>query len=56
MANDEYGYFWNSNEHDRVYDADSFSNWLRKFFTTGVFQNDLQVTADRGSGRNAFTW
>ena len=48
MANDEYGYFWNSNEHDRVYDADSFSNWLRKFFTTGVFQNDLQVTANGG--------
>ena len=48
MANDEYGYFWNSNEHDRVYDADSFSNWLKKFFTTGVFQNDLQVTANGG--------
>lgn len=48
MADNEHGYFWNSNEGDRIYDADSFSNWLRKFFTTGVFQNDLQVTADGG--------
>jgi hypothetical protein len=28
-----------------VYDADSFSNWLKKFFTTGVFEGDCQVTA-----------
>lgn len=48
MADNEHGYFWNSNEGDRIYDADSFSNWLKKFFTTGVFQNDLQVTADGG--------
>lgn len=28
-----------------MYDADSFSNWLKKFFTTGVFEGDCQVTA-----------
>ena len=41
----EYAYFYNSENGDRVYDADSFSNWLKKFFTTGVFEGDCQVTA-----------
>lgn len=47
MAN-EYGLFWNSVSSDRLYDADSFSEWLRKFFTTGVFNGDLQVLAASG--------
>lgn len=47
MAN-AYGLFWNSQSSDRTYDADSFSEWLQKFFTTGVFQNELQVTASSG--------
>ena len=40
-----YAMFYNSENGDRVYDADSFSNWLKKFFTTGVFEGDCQVTA-----------
>lgn len=41
-------YFYNSDNGDRLYDADSFSDWLKKFFTTGVFTGDLQVL--EGSG------
>ena len=40
-----YAMFYNSENGDRVYDADSFSDWLKKFFTTGVFEGDCQVTA-----------
>ena len=47
MAN-QYGLFWNSENSDRLYDADSFSEWLRKFFTTGVFNGDLFARADSG--------
>ena len=42
---DQYGLFWNSVDSDRLYDADSFAEWLRKFFTTGVFDGELQVTS-----------
>ena len=45
---DQYGLFWNSVSGDRTYDADSFSEWLGKFFSTGVFNGDLQVTPDSG--------
>jgi hypothetical protein len=38
------GFFWDSVNHDRIYDAGSFENWLKKFFTSGVFTGDLQVT------------
>ena len=48
MASNEYGLFFNSDNGDRIYDADSFSEWLRKFFTSGVFSGDLQVTAASG--------
>lgn len=42
----DYGYFWNDDgSGDRTYNADSFEYWLKKFFTTGVFAGDLQVTA-----------
>ena len=44
----DYGFFWDSEGDDRLYNADSFSDWLKKFFTTGVFYGDLQVTADEG--------
>ena len=44
MAN-EHGLFWNSQNGDRVYDANDFSEWLKKFYTTGVFNGDLAVTA-----------
>ncbi len=43
-----YALFYNSENGDRVYDADSFSEWLRKFFTTGVFTGDLRVLAGDG--------
>ena len=48
MAN-EHGLFWNSQNGDRVYDANDFSEWLKKFYTTGVFNGDLEVTAAGGS-------
>lgn len=46
----DHAFFYNSENGDRLYDADSFSEWLRKFFTTGVFTGDLQVTATTGMG------
>jgi len=44
----QYPLFYNSVNQDRVYDADSFSDWLKKFFTTGVFKDEMQVTAAGG--------
>lgn len=52
---DSYGLFWNSQNGDRAYNADSFSEWLQKFFTTGVFQNELQVTESSGMVVNVGT-
>jgi len=50
----EYPLFYNSVKvdgvDDRPYDADSFSDWLKKFFTTGVFKDELQVSAVSGMG------
>ena len=43
-----YGFFWNSRGGDRKYEADSFSDWLKRFFTTGVFNGDLFVQAVTG--------
>lgn len=43
-----YANFYNSENNDRVYDADSFSEWLRPFFKTGVFNGELQVMASSG--------
>lgn len=50
MANKslENAFFYNSQDGDRIYDADSFEYWLKKFFTTGVFEGDLQVKATTG--------
>lgn len=45
---DSFGLFWNSDNGDRKYNADSFERWLRKFFTSGVFEGDLQVLASSG--------
>lgn len=48
----QYPLFYNSVKvdgvDDRPYDADSFSDWLKKFFTTGVFKDEMQVTAAGG--------
>lgn len=43
---DNYAYFYNSIEGDRVYDADSMTDWLKPFFVTGVFNGQMQVTAN----------
>jgi len=52
MANtgDDYGLFWNSQNGDREYNADSLEIWLKKFFFSGVFNGDLAVTATTGMG------
>lgn len=47
---DDYGLFWNSRGGDREYNGDSFEKWLKKFFYSGVFNGDLQVTATSGMG------
>ena len=44
----EYGFFWNSENGDRTYDAESFETWLKKFFTSGVFTGDYMVTSTSG--------
>lgn len=41
----DYGYFFNSNNHDRTYNAESFEMWLKPFFISGVFLGNFQVTA-----------
>lgn len=41
-----YAYFYNSSGGDRVYDADSFSDWLKQFFTDGIISGGLQVVAN----------
>lgn len=41
----EYGYFFNSQNSDRKYSAESFETWLKPFFVPGVFAGTLQVTA-----------
>lgn len=43
---ENHAYFYNSKDGDRVYDADSMTDWLNPFFTTGVFNGELQVTAN----------
>ena len=40
-----YGYFFNSSNSDRKYNAESFETWLKPFFITGVFEGSLQVKA-----------
>lgn len=40
----EFGYFFNSNNSDRKYNAESFEEWLKPFFVSGVFTGSLEVT------------
>lgn len=42
----DHAFFYKSVNGDRVYDDTSFEHWLKKFFTSGVFLNDLQVIAN----------
>ena len=45
MASTDHAFFYNSDNGDRVYDADSFEHLLKKFFTTGVFQGSCKGSA-----------
>lgn len=38
--------FFNSVNHDRVYDASDVARFLSKFFTNGIFNNSLKVSAN----------
>lgn len=44
----DYGLFWDSHDGDRTYYAASMEEWLKPFFTSGVYQNDLQVISVGG--------
>lgn len=44
----DHAFFYDSNDGDRKYNAESFEYWLKKFFTTGVFSGDLKVMANGG--------
>lgn len=50
MSTTDHAFFYNSVDGDRVYDADSFEYWLKKFFTTGVFTGDCAVSPTSGMG------
>lgn len=41
----DFGYFFNSSNSDRKYSAESFEEWLKPFFVSGVFVGELEVTA-----------
>lgn len=44
----EYAFFYNSVNGDRVYGADSFSDWMKQYFTDGVKAGTMQVAAAGG--------
>jgi len=46
MSETNQALFYNSVDGDRIYDADDMTTWLKPFFVTGVFYNELQVTAN----------
>ena len=46
MSNTNLAMFYNSKDGDREYDADDMTDWLKPFFTTGVFNGELQVTSN----------
>nr|DAL06333.1 MAG TPA: Receptor Binding Protein [Caudoviricetes sp.] len=48
MSTLDYAFFYNSVGKDREYSANSFEHWLKKFFTTGVFADELQVKESSG--------
>lgn len=41
----QYANFYNDKNGDRIYDAESFAEWLKPFFVNGVFSGHLQVLA-----------
>ena len=50
-----YALFYKSVNGDRIYDDSSFEHLLKKFFTSGVFLNDLQVTSNNDMTVNVGT-
>lgn len=42
---EKYGFFGSIN-HDRVYDSSDIANYISKFFTNGIFNNSLKVSAN----------
>lgn len=46
LNGDNYGFFFDSENGDRLYNAGSFEMWLKKFFTSGVFYGDCEVLAN----------
>lgn len=48
ITGDDYGFFWHSQGGDRLYSPTSFELWLKKFFTSGVFEGDLFTSATSG--------
>jgi len=44
-----YANFYPSSDGDRVYGTDSFEEWLKPFFKTGIFNGEMQVTATGSS-------
>ncbi len=42
---EKYGFFNDVND-DRIYFSDDFARYFRKYFTNGVFNNELKVTAN----------
>ena len=46
----DFGYFFNSNNSDRKYSAESFEEWLKPFFVSGVFVGQLEVTEQNTPG------
>lgn len=53
-AADDYAYFYNSDHGDRLYNADSMTDWLYPFFATGVFNGSLFVQANAEPNMGVF--
>ena len=47
--------FFNSVNNDRIYDASDVAGFLKKFFTNGIFNNSLRVTANDNMTVNVAT-
>jgi len=45
---EEHALFYNDENGDREYDANSMGYWLEPFFTTGIFNGDMQVLSTGG--------
>ena len=41
----QYGYFFNSTNNDRTYNAESFEAWIKPLLSNGVFSTGMKVSA-----------